>query len=73
MKPIIGPLINLAYSRKALIASVDAVFGIAVVLITNHLAPNLVKEALAIIAILQPVVLVWINSIAVEDAAKLRS
>jgi len=69
MKPIVGPLKSLMYSRKALIATVDAFFSILSILVTSHLAPDMIEEVLAIIAVLQPLCLVWINAIAKEDSA----
>ena len=69
MLPVVGPLARLAYSRKALIATADAVFSIAAVLVTRYFSPDDTTMTLAIIAVLQPLVLVWINAIATEDAA----
>ena len=70
MRPIIGPLASLMYSRKALIATVDALAALAAVLITAYLAPAHVQTALALVAILQPLAIVWIMAIAKEDAAE---
>jgi len=71
MKPIVGPLAKLTYSRKALIATADALFSVAVVLVTAYLAPEHVDVVLALIAILQPLVIVWIHEIAKEDVARI--
>jgi hypothetical protein len=70
MKAVVGPLNSLLYSRKALIATVDAVFSIVAVVVTTHLSPELTEEVLAICAILQPLIITWINAIAKEDAAE---
>lgn len=68
MKPIIGPIARLTYSRKALIATADAMFSIASILITAYLAPDHVTTALAVIAALQPMIMTWIKAIATEDS-----
>jgi len=69
MLPVLGPLAKLSYSRKALIATVDAVCSVGAILVTRYFLPDDTTMTLAIIAILQPLVIVWINSIAMEDAA----
>jgi len=70
MKPIVGPLTSLTYSRKALIATADAIFSVGATLVTRYFSPDDTTMTLAIIAALQPMVIVWINSIAKEDAAR---
>jgi len=70
MLPVLGPLAKLSYSRKALIATVDAVCSVGAILVTRYFSPDDTTMTLAIIAILQPLVIVWINSIATEDAAR---
>ena len=56
-------------SRKTWVATADAFFSAVALVVTYHLAPELVEEALLLIAILQPLVLVWINALVKEDLA----
>ena len=70
MLPVVGPLARLAYSRKALIATVDALCSVGAILVTRYFSPDDTTMTLAIIVALQPMVIMWINSIAKEDAAR---
>lgn len=70
MRPVIGPLNRMLYSRKVLIVISDAVFSITATLLTYYLAPDHLVVALAVVAALQPVVVALIAAIAKEDAAE---
>ena len=56
-------------SRKTWIATADAGFSVIALGAAYFLEPDLVEEVLALILILQPVVIVWINAIVKEDLA----
>ena len=67
------PFEKLFRSRKFLLAILDAIVSIITLLVTNHLEPSLTEEVLALIAIIQPVVVMVIYGIAYEDAAAIRA
>jgi len=52
-----------------MIATVDALFAIVITLVTAHVNPKAIEETLTILAIIQPVVIMWIKCIADEDVA----
>ena len=60
-------------SRKFLIAIVDAVAGLLALYVARFLQPEDAKLVLATYAIIQPVLLIWIGSIAWEDSAALKA
>jgi len=62
---------KLLHSRKFLILLADTIFAVVSLLMTNHFAPDLTTEVLALLALLQPVVYAVIAGIATEDAAAL--
>ena len=60
-------------SRKFMIAMVDAVAGLLALLMGRFLSPEDAGLVLQTWALLQPVILVWIGSIAYEDGQALRA
>ena len=64
-----NPFVLLFQSRKFLLALADAILSIVALVLTRLLSPDDVKFALAIIALLQPVIYAVISGIAKEDAA----
>ena len=56
-------------SRKTWVATADAFFSVVALVATYFLEPKLVEEVLALILILQPLVIVWINALVKEDLA----
>jgi len=61
------------YDKKVLVAISDAMFSIAGILVVAYLAPEHMDVALGIIAALQPMVMVLINSFAREEVARIAS
>jgi len=68
---MIGSLKSLWGSRKFLIMMLDVIVSLALYFIVKYVEPSIVEDIKFVIAALQPVVLVVINSIAKEDAARL--
>jgi hypothetical protein len=68
-----SPIALLFQSRKFLIALADAVISILVLVLTRLLSPDDVKFAIAIIAVLQPVIYAVIAGIAKEDTARIEA
>jgi len=60
-------------SRKFLIAMVDAVAGLLALYVARFLQPEDARLVIQTYALIQPVLLVWIGSIAVEDAAAIKA
>jgi len=60
-------------SRKFLIAIIDAITGLLALFITRFLQPEDAQLVIQTWALMQPVLLVWIGSIAVEDAASIKA
>ena len=60
-------------SRKFLIAMVDALAGLLALYVARFLQPEDAKLIIQTYALIQPVLLVWIGSIAVEDAAAIKA
>ena len=60
-------------SRKFLIAIVDACAGLLALYVTRFLSPEDAKLVIQTYALIQPVLFVWIGSIAAEDAAALKA
>ena len=60
-------------SRKFLIAVVDAFAGLLALWVSRFLQPEDAQMVLQTWALLQPVLLVWIASIAWEDSAALKA
>jgi len=56
-------------SRKTWVATADAFFSVCALVATYFLERELVEEVLALILILQPLVIVWINALVKEDLA----
>lgn len=60
-------------SRKFLIAVVDAFAGLLTLYVTRFLQPEDAKLVISTYALIQPVLLVWIGSIAWEDASAIKA
>ena len=60
-------------SRKFSIAIIDAFAGLLALYVTRFLTPDDAKLLIQTYALIQPVLLVWIGSIAAEDAAALKA
>ena len=60
-------------SRKFLIAIIDAFAGLLALYVTRFLQPDDAKLVLQTYGLIQPVLLVWLGSIAAEDAAALKA
>ena len=64
---------TLLKSRKFWIAIIDAAAGLLALYVTRFLQPEDAQMVIQTWALIQPVLLVWIGSIAVEDAAALKA
>jgi len=60
-------------SRKFLIAMVDAFAGLLALYVARFMQPEDAQLLIQTYALIQPVLLVWIGSIAFEDGAAIRA
>lgn len=70
MKPLVGPLESLLYSRKFLLLALDTVIAVTSYFLAKYAAPGLEADVMKIVALLQPVLIMVIYAIAKEDAAE---
>jgi hypothetical protein len=59
----------LLHSRKFWLLVLDTVLSLVTFIVTNHLAPDLAAEIIALIAIIQPLWIMVIKGITDEDVA----
>ena len=66
---MVNSLKALMNSRKFLVMVLDVAVSLVLYFVVKYVAPSLVEDIKFVIAALQPVVVILINSIAKEDAA----
>lgn len=70
MKPLIGPLGKLLYSRKFLLLLLDVLISAILYFIGKYAGNSLFADTKFLIGVLQPVIIAIIIAIAHEDAAR---
>lgn len=72
-KPVVSPFIKLLYSRKVILALIDAIVSTALYLVGKFGGPDTLEAAKYMIVLWQPLVITIIVGITVEDAAQKRA
>lgn len=63
---------SLLHSRKAAIVVIDGIVTLILYFVGKYSSPNTLEDLKIIIAVMQPIFVMWIGSIAYEDGKKLQ-